>query len=124
MRQSYQTGPQSYVEVTHQSFGQRMGSSLCGIVVGWLFLLAAPAVLWLNEQNAVATAHELDFLSNNVVPLGHRPTKAAAINFAGRPVHFTEDVRGAQLTDDAGPYSLSVKAAKLSRTVDMYQWVV
>ena len=89
-----------------------------------MLAVLAPMVLFFNEQNAVEVAKELDYLSSNLKEIGHDPPLKIAAGFASNPIHFTGVITGEMITDTVGPFTVQVEAVKMSRSTEMFQWVV
>ncbi|MDD2599974.1 MAG: TMEM43 family protein [Kiritimatiellae bacterium] len=108
----------SFTEVTSQSWFSRIGGAIKGVLVGLvLFVLAFPLLFW-NEGRAVTTYKSLKEGGSIVATLPSDNVDAAN---AGRLIHVTglADTE-AVLTDPV--FNVSVKALKLKRSVEMYQW--
>jgi len=110
--------PDSFSEVTSQSWLSRLGKSFKNILAGiLLFILSFPLLFW-NEGNAIKTAKSLDEGAGAVVIVAD--AKVLSEN-EGKLVHFggtavTEDV----LTDPQ--FAISDNVLKLKREVWMFQW--
>ena len=107
-------------ETTRESWGSHLGGSLRGVGIGLaLFIAGFPLLFW-NEGNYVKTAKALDEGEGACVAVESNAAVDPDMN--GKLVHMTgradtQDV----LTDDA--FGVSARAIKLSREVEMYQWV-
>ena len=107
-------------EVTTESWGSRLGGSLRGVLIGLaLFVAGFPLLFW-NEGNYVKTAKALDEGEGACIAVESNAAVDPEMN--GKLVHMsgkadTKDV----LTDEA--FGVSATAIKLSREVEMYQWV-
>ena len=105
---------------TTESWGSRLGTSLKGMIAGLaLFIGGFPLLFW-NEGNAVKTRKALEEGEGACVSIDSN----AAVDPAneGVLVHMTgladtQDV----LSDDV--FGVSERAIKLSRKVEMYQWL-
>ena len=108
----------NYQEVTNQSWGSRMMSSIKGVAIGGLFFLGSFPLLFWNEGRAVQTAKSLKEGASNVVQLkSDIPSPANE----GKLVHLTGDVTvKGNLTDPE--FNVSVLGVKLIREVEGYQW--
>jgi hypothetical protein len=108
----------SFTEVTQQSWGGRIMSSIGGVLFGIVLILAAIALLWWNEGNTLETAKSLKEGAKAVIDIA--PGKVDPAN-DGRLVHVTgEAVTEDEVGDDE--FAVSAKALRLSRNVEMYQW--
>ena len=108
----------THTEVTTESWGDRIVSSLGGIIIGIILILVSLGVLWWNEGRAVKTARSLEEGGGAVVSVA--ADKVDAQN-EGKLVHLT----GLATTDEilADPvFGISDKAIRLDRDVEMYQW--
>ena len=109
----------SVTETTTVSWGSRLGSSIKGIVIGFvLFGLGFPVLFW-NEGRTVSETRTNEFGVENVVE-----AEAGTIDAAqeGALVHVVGEAKTDEvLTDDV--YGVSENAFRLSRKVEMYQWV-
>ena len=107
-------------ETTTESWGSRLGGSLRGVLIGLaLFVAGFPLLFW-NEGNYVKTAKALDEGEGACVAVESNAAVDPEMN--GKLVHMsgradTKDV----LTDEA--FGVSATAIKLSREVEMYQWI-
>ena len=107
-------------EVTTESWGSRLGGSLRGVLIGLAMFVAGFPLLFWNEGNYVKTAKALDEGEGACVAVESNATVDPEMN--DRLVHMsgradTQDV----LTDET--FGVSAKAIKLSREVEMYQWI-
>jgi hypothetical protein len=110
----------SFTETTHQSWFQRLGAALTGILIGLILLPVSGVLLFWNEGRAVQTARSLSEgagLVQSITP--ERPDPA----LEGRLVHAAGAVRVARAPRDA---ELEVEpppgTLRLIRSVEMYQW--
>lgn len=113
-------GGDSFTETTHQSWFQRIGGALTGILVGLILLPVAGFLLFWNEGRAVQTARSLAEGAGLVQSSSaERPDPA----LEGRLVHVTGPVRAAAVPRDS---ELGVTppegTLRLMRRVEMYQW--
>lgn len=108
----------SFTEVTSRSWGDRLGGSLKGILVGLLLIVVAVGLLWWNEGRAVKRAKALEEGAGQVLSVAAERVDAAN---EGRLVHLSgrADTRET-LTDPQ--FGIGVKGLKLRRVVQMYQW--
>ena len=110
--------PDTFTEVTSQSWLSRIGNSIKGIIFGLLLIVGAVILLWWNEGRAVKTATSL------------QEGAAAAVNIAagavvpgndGKLVHLSGEVMAAEPVRDT-VFGVRAKAIRLSRKVEMFQW--
>jgi hypothetical protein len=109
----------AYSEVSSESWGSRLLSSVVGVLVGIvLFLVAFPILFW-NEGRAVKTAQGLEEGAANVVSIAD-PGKVDA-GADGKLVHMSGKAETKEtLKDDQ--FGVAVPAIRLSRNVEMYQY--
>jgi hypothetical protein len=108
----------THTEVTTESWGSRIGSSLGGIVFGILLIIASFPTLFWNEGRAVKTAQSLEEGGGAVVSVA---VDRVDPQNEGKLVHLT----GLATTDEilADPvFGISGNAIQLNRSVKMYQW--
>lgn len=111
----------SVEEVTTESWGSRLGSSFKGVIGGGILFLAGIPLLFWNEGRAVKTTKALEegeavCVSVPTVDTIDALNEGKLIHATGNAV--TQDV----LSDDMFP-GISMKAMKLRRDVEYYQWV-
>lgn len=111
--------PDSYREVSSQSWFSRIGQSIKSVLVGLVFFIAAFPILFWNEGRAVQTSRSLKEGANAVISV---PADKVDSANEGRLVHVSGPVTTeATLTDEQ--FGVSANALKLIRHVEMYQWV-
>jgi hypothetical protein len=109
----------SFTEVSSESWFSRIGGAIKGVFFGiLLFLLAFPLLFW-NEGRAVQTAKSLAEGAKAVV--GISADKVDKAN-EGKLVHLTARAETEQVLDDPA-FGISANAIRLTRDVQMYQWV-
>ena len=110
----------SVEKVTTESWVSRLGGSFKGIITGGaLFLAGIPLLFW-NEGRAVKNAKALE--EGESVCLTVPTIDTVDAQNEGKLIHATGNaVTQAMLTDDMFP-GISLKAIKLARTVEYYQW--
>ena len=109
-----------FTETTSTGWFSRIGSSITGVLVGLVFVLASTALLWWNEGRSVKTAKGL--AEGAQITVEARPD---AIDTAldGKLVHVTGTT---SLTDPAKDDQFNLTApdlVKLHRNVEIFQWV-
>jgi hypothetical protein len=109
----------SVTETTSQSWFQRIGGAFSGVLVGLLFVPLAAWLLWWNEGRAVQTAQSLAEGAGAVVAAG---IDRIDPNLEGRLVHLSGPLRVAGALRDDQFGVTAPGAARLVRTVEMYQW--
>lgn len=108
----------SFKEVTTESWGSRIGGAIKGILIGFvLFVIAFPLLFW-NEGRAVKTYKTLKEGGKTVITVA---ADNVDVSNEGKLIHVTglADTE-ATLTDPF--FGVSMKALRLSRIVEMYQW--
>lgn len=108
----------SVTEVSYEGPISRVMNSLKGVVVGLLFVVAAPVGLWFNEKNAVETAAALTEGAGKVVTVPNKPKDPST---SPKLVHTTGKAETKETLKDPD-FGLSVTAIRLEREVEMYQW--
>lgn len=108
-----------YVEVTTESWGKRLSGAIKGILVGGFLVIVGIVLLFWNEGRTVKRTKTLKEGAGAVVSLeGPSPDPVHESHL----VHFTgEASTGETLTDPE--FGRQVRALKLMRDVEMYQWV-
>jgi hypothetical protein len=108
----------SFTEVTSTSWLSRIGQSIVGVLFGILLILGSAVLLFWNEGRAVQTARSL--AEGEGVIVDADAGRIDATN-DGKLVHVSGDLKTtAPLSDPE--FGVSTKAARLVRTVEMYQW--
>lgn len=109
----------TYVEVKHTSWWDRMMSSIGGVVVGIaLFFCAFPVLIW-NEYNTLQTGLAIDEANSVVVRDVKSDTVDAANN--GKLIHTSGEAKDQEPARDE-TLGISLPAIRLVRKVEMYQW--
>ena len=108
----------TFTEVTSTSWFSRIGQSIVGVLFGVVLIIGSAAVLFWNEGRAVQTARSLAEGQGIVVD-----ADAARVDAAndGKLVHVSGDLKTTAPLSDS-ELGMSTKAARLVRTVEMYQW--
>ena len=108
----------SFTETTSTSWFSRIGQSIAGVLFGIVLVLGSAVLLFWNEGRAVQTARSLAEGRGLVVDVD-----AARVDPGndGKLVHVTGELKTtAPLSDPE--FGVSALAARLVRTVEMYQW--
>ena len=107
-------------ETTTIGWGERLGSSVKGILAGFVLFLAGFPVLFLNESRSVSVAETLEEGLAKV----RKDCSADVVDpeLDGQLVHVAGEVTTGDLLRDA-EYDVSAVAFQLVRTVEMFQWV-
>ncbi len=108
----------SITEVTSQSWFSRIGSSIRGILTGFVLIGAAFCLLFWNEGRAVTRAKSLDEGAGIVVSAS---VEAVDPTNEGKLIHVTGPTKTNDVLEDQ-PFGVSASGIKLRRSVEMYQW--
>lgn len=103
---------------TRKSWFSRIGSSIVGVPIGLLMLIAACVVLFWNEGRAVQTARSLAEGKDLVVSVD--PATVDPGN-EGKLIHISGDVNASAALRDP-EFGVAAQGLRLVRTVEMYQW--
>jgi len=110
----------AYKEVRSVGWFDRLGASFRGLGLGLVMIIAGTWLLWWNEGNFVGTGDALREAQAVTVELGDPTQLDNSKN--GRLVHAAGPVETQDtLTDPV--FGLSIKAIRLERSVEFYQWV-
>jgi len=105
--------------VTKQGFGSRLGNSVKGMIVGFVFFIGAFPLLWFNEGRAVSVAKSLAEGAKTVLSVVADRLDGAN---EGKLVHLSGTVvADSDPADDVT--GVSAQGLSLQREVEMYQWV-
>jgi hypothetical protein len=108
----------SFTEITSTSWLSRIGQSIVGVLFGIVLILGSAGLLFWNEGRAVQTARSLTEGEGAVI--GADAARVDPGN-EGKLIHVTGEVKTtAPLSDPE--FGVSAPAARLVRTVEMYQW--
>lgn len=108
----------TFTEVTHEGWFSRIIGSIKSVLVGIVLFLASIVVLFLNEGCAVRTARSLEEGAGSVVSISADKVDSGS---NGKLVHMTETAVTEETLKDA-EFDVALKALKLRRKVEMYQW--
>jgi hypothetical protein len=109
---------QRYVEVTRQSWGQRLGKSIQGVLVGIVMVLAGVGLLFWNEGRSVKRAQALSAGADKVVSI---EADRLQPGFDGQLIHTSGQLAvDASLRDPV--FGVEANGLLLEREVEMYQW--
>ncbi len=107
-----------YTETSSSGYGENIGNSFKGILVGFGLIAGAIGLLWWNEGRSVEQIQALGEMQQNIITLSGSKYDASSENKA---VLLTGDVKPLnKLVDkEFGIYS---NGLVLEKTVQMYQW--
>jgi Transmembrane protein 43 len=108
----------SFTEVTSTSWFARIGQSIVGVLFGIVLILGSAVLLFWNEGRAVQTARSLAEGEGTIVAADSGRVDAGN---DGKLVHVSGDLKTTGPLSDP-EFGTSAKAARLVRTVEMYQW--
>ena len=104
---------------TTESWGSRLGDSIKGVIAGLvIFVLGFPLLFW-NEGNTVKTRKALEEGEGATVSL--ESNAKVDPDMDGRLVHISGRADTQDTLSDA-TFGVSLKAIRLERQVEMYQW--
>jgi hypothetical protein len=112
------SGDDSYVEETTTGRGSRIGESLKGILFGIILTICASILLFWNEGRSIKTTRALNEASSVLVALSTPDVDPANDR---KLVYVSGDATTTETLDDKS-FSISAKALRLRRTVEIYQW--
>jgi hypothetical protein len=107
-----------FSDVSSESWLGRIGGSIVGVLVGFVFILIAVVLLAVNEKRAVTTAKSLKEGATSVVSV--EPGSVDASNDK-KLIHVSGDATTAEVLSDP-KFAISANALRLARDVAMYQW--
>jgi len=111
--------PDTFTEISSQSWLGRIGKSFKGILFGLLLIAGAGGLLFWNEGRAVQRIRAL--MEGNKVVL---PVSAERVETAneGKLVHMTGLATTTAILTDT-EFGVTTNALKLDRVAEMYQWL-
>eukprot|EP01012_Entosiphon_sulcatum_P015313 TRINITY_DN2029_c0_g1_i1.p1 TRINITY_DN2029_c0_g1~~TRINITY_DN2029_c0_g1_i1.p1 ORF type:complete len:504 (+),score=111.54 TRINITY_DN2029_c0_g1_i1:26-1513(+) len=104
-------------EVSHQSYGQRLGGACCGVVLGLMLFVGSVPLLWWNEGRSVYTARSLaeardEYVDGTCSPLSQNEAKLVYVSCSlGDLEVFTETPN----------LNVTIAAVWWQRKAEMYQ---
>lgn len=110
----------SFTETTSTGWFSKIGSALWGVLMAPLLMIGSGALLFWNEGNFVYRAASLGEAKTAQVDVADSAKLEA--DKVGKLVHLSGDAKTDETLEDAD-FGLKVKAIRLSRKVEMYQWV-
>ncbi len=108
----------SFTKTTSTSWGGRLANALGGILFGVVLFLGSFVLLTWNEGRAIKREQTLKQGAEQVISVS--PEKILPEN-DGKLIHFTGTAEAKQPVSDP-IFSITAKALKLQRAVEMYQW--
>lgn len=111
-------GEDIYTEVTNRSWFGRIGSSLKGILFGFILLAVSVGLLFWNEGRTVKVYKNLKEGAGAVIEVANNPVSPAN---DGRLVHITGLAATTETLHDR-QFPVEAKGLSLRRNVKMYQW--
>ena len=110
----------SFTVTQHRTWFSRMGDSIAGVIVGLLLFAVSFVVLFWNESRAVDAITALDLGAKTVVSVSAERVDPAN---QGRLIHLSGPVTVPAALEDKQFRVSAANALRLSRQVEMYQWV-
>lgn len=113
----------SHVRVSYKDnpgFFKQVQESFCASLFGILLVIVSFPVLYWNEGRAVQTALSLDEGLKQVVHIHY--IDQISPEYQDKLVHLSGSLQTERALSDSD-YGIAVKAVKLRRKVEMYQWV-
>jgi Transmembrane protein 43 len=108
-----------FSEISSESWFGRIGSSIVGILFGFIFILVSLALLSWNEGRSVKTAKSLQEGAASVVSVEPSPVNPSNEN---KLIHVSGQViTSDELLKDPA-FAITAHVIRLSRNVAMYQW--
>uniref|UniRef100_A0A7S1I8C3 Uncharacterized protein n=1 Tax=Eutreptiella gymnastica TaxID=73025 RepID=A0A7S1I8C3_9EUGL len=107
-----------YAEVTRTSYGEKMGNACGGVFAGIIMFLLSFPLLWWNEGRTLHTMQSLEDGLQAVREVACYPIDPSN---EGQLVHISCSLEGLETLLEAD-LGVSVQAAFLRRTVEMYQY--
>jgi hypothetical protein len=107
-----------YTETSYTSYGQNIGNSFKGILVGLLFLVGSIVLIWWNEGHSVKQADALEEMQRSITTL---PSAVYDPSLNGKPILVQGEVKPRDKVMDT-QFDIVSEGLKLHRKVEMYQW--
>jgi hypothetical protein len=107
-----------FTETTYTSYGQNIGNSFKGILLGFLFLIASIVLLWWNEGRSVDQANALEEMQTKITTL-HSAVYDPSVD--GKAVLVQGEVKPRDVVMDT-QFEVKTDGLVLQRKVEMYQW--
>jgi hypothetical protein len=115
----YQSGSSdSFTVTTHQSWLSRLGQSVVGVLIGLALIIGATILIFWNEGRAVQTTRSLT--EGEGLVIAGDPAKVEPAN-EGKLVHVSGEL-ATKLPLADPEFGVITPAARLVRTVEVYQW--
>lgn len=110
--------PDSFTEITSESWFGRLGKSIMGILVGGLLIVGSAFLLYWNESRAVTTARSLKEGAGIVLSI---QSDRVDPGNESKLIHLSGEAKTTQRVADP-IFAVSADGLRLSRSVSMYQW--
>lgn len=112
--------PDSYRVTSRETYLQRLGNSLVGVLIGLVLIVVASALLFWNESRAVDASRGLQAGARTVASL---PTPTLAPSREGALIHITGNAISTDPLVDPDTGAAFPATLTLIRQVEMYQWI-
>lgn len=113
------SGDNSYSNASSENWFSRLMGSFKTVLLGFILFTGAFFLIWWNEGRAIKTTIGLEQGLNETVNANLNKIEP---NNDGKLVHLSGEVSSEELLTDHD-FKFSVKAIKLKRSVEMFQWV-
>ncbi len=109
-----------FTTTTSRNYFQRLGDSFVGVLIGFVFLIVAPVLLFWNEGRAVDASRGLNAAVKAAVSVVN--AQVLPVN-EGKLVHVTgQSTTNSPIVDEALAVAIP-GALAVARKVEMFQWV-
>ena len=107
-----------YTQTSTTGYGENIGNSFKGILVGFGLIAGAIGLLWWNEGNSVEQAKALGEMKQNIITL---PNTKYDIKYENKAVLLTGETKPLNRLIDK-EFGVSSDGLVLKKRVEMYQW--
>jgi len=108
----------SYTTTTTRSYGNRIGSSLKGVLIGLVIIIGAIVLIFINERNQAQKVRLMKSVADQVVSI----EPAIADEHQNTIIHTSGLVTSENTIEDPSFNFVFDDVLKYRRTVEMYQW--
>ncbi|MFK5974872.1 MAG: TMEM43 family protein [Sulfurovum sp.] len=107
-----------YTHTETTGYGENIGNSFKGMLLGFVLIAGAIVLLWWNESNSVEQAQALGEMQKNIITL---PNTKYYIKYDNKAVLLTGEVKPLNRLIDK-EFGVSSDGLILAKKVQMYQW--